>query len=139
MENKISHEGVIDSIGKSLVRVRIFQAAACAACKVASQCNTAEAKEKIIDVPVDDVSRWQVGQAVVVSTKGSTAGMAATIAFGIPLLLMLVVLLSTLSAGASEGTAAVAMLGVTAAYYLVIWLFRSRLARSISFYIEEEH
>lgn len=137
MENSIRHEGVIDSIERTLVRVRINQTAACASCKIASQCHTSESKEKIIDVHVDDASRWQAGQAVTVCTNASMAGKAAAIAFGIPLLLMLAALLAALSAGWSEGVAALLMIGILAVYYIVVWAFRSRLSKNISFYLEE--
>ncbi len=136
MENLIRHEGVIDSIEGTLVRVRILQAAACASCKVASKCHTAEMKEKIIDVQCSDTARWKVGQNVTVSTSAHSAGKAALIAFGIPLLLMLVVLVATLSTGCNEGKAALLMLGTVALYYIIVWLCRSRLEKDIAFHLE---
>ena len=64
MNNKIRHEGIIDSIERECVHVRILQTSACAACKVAGYCNAAEAKEKIVDVYHTDVSGLKVGDAV---------------------------------------------------------------------------
>ena len=135
---QIRHEGVVESIEEGLVRVRILQASACAACKVASKCHTAEAKEKIIDVMVDgrEAFRWEKGQAVTVSTSGTMAGRALFLGFGLPLLLMLAVLVASMTAGGSEGMAAVLMMASLVPYYIGLWFFRTRIAHSISFQIE---
>ena len=50
MSQKISHSGVVESILDGCVKVRIIQTSACAACKVASHCNAAESKVKIVDI-----------------------------------------------------------------------------------------
>ena len=137
MENPIRHEGIIETIEAGHVQVRILQTSACAGCKVAAHCTTAEAREKLIDVRVTDGSRWQVGQQVVVSTEGTMAGKALLIGFGLPLLLMLALLVMALAAGCSEGMTALLMLGSLFPYYLAVWLCRDRIARQISFRIEE--
>lgn len=135
---QIRHEGIVESVEDGLVRVRILQASACAACKVASRCHTAEAKEKIIDVAVDgsEAFRWQKGQTVTVGTSSAMAGRALLLGFGIPLLLMLIVLVVTLAAGGSEGMAALLMMASLIPYYIGLWLCRNLIARSISFHIE---
>lgn len=135
---QIRHEGIVESVEESLVRVRILQASACAACKVASKCHTAEAKEKIIDVAVDgqEAFRWQKGQTVTVCTSETMAGRALMLGFGAPLLLLLAVLVGTKMAGGSEGLAALMMMVSLVPYYLGLWLFRNHIARSISFHIE---
>ena len=128
----------MESVEEGLVRVRILQASACAACKVASRCHTAEAKEKIIDVTVDgrEAFRWEKGQTVTVCTSETMAGRALLLGFGIPLLLMLVVLVGTKMAGGTEGLAALMMLLSLVPYYIGLWFFRNSIARSISFQIE---
>jgi hypothetical protein len=64
--NVISHIGVVDSIAEGMVCVRIVQSSACSACKVASYCNSAESKEKIIEVRCSDADSYAVGQKVTV-------------------------------------------------------------------------
>ena len=128
----------MESVKEGLVRVRILQASACAACKVASKCHTAESKEKIIDVTVEghEAFNWKKGQAVTVCTSGTMAGRALLLGFGVPLLIMLIVLVATLAAGCSEGMAALLMIVSLIPYYIGLWLFRNRIARTISFQIE---
>ena len=128
----------MESVKEGLVRVRILQASACAACKVASKCHTAESKEKIIDVTVEghEAFNWKKGQAVTVCTSGTMAGRGLLLGFGVPLLIMLIVLVATLAAGCSEGMAALLMIVSLIPYYIGLWLFRNRIARTISFQIE---
>ena len=62
--NDISHEGTIISIEKENLRVRIIQNSACASCKIAGHCQTAESKEKIIEVTTPDYADFSVGDKV---------------------------------------------------------------------------
>lgn len=150
MENVIRHDGIIESIEGSNIKVRIItttptnghpsskeEGNGCASCKVASHCHASEAKEKIVDVSMPpDSHEWRVGQSVVIFTQASMAGKALLIGFGLPLLLMLIVLAVTMAAGCSEGMVAMLMLGSLLPYYLIVWLLREKLARQLSFQIE---
>ena len=138
MENQIRHDGIVESVENGHVRVRIVQTSACAGCKVAAHCHTSEAKEKLVDVHVDkDTSRWHVGQQVIVTAQSSMASKALLIGFGFPLVLMLAVLVVLNTAGCGEGMTALLMLGVLIPYYIIVWLLRQHIARTISFRIEE--
>lgn len=118
------------------VQVRVVQMAACAACKVASACHASEMKEKLIDV-YHCGHRLNVGDEVTVVASTATAGRALMLGFGYPLILMLVVLIAMQFIGATEGATALAMLGSLIPYYLLIWTMRRRLARQLTFWIEE--
>lgn len=138
MDKEISHEGIVESIQDGVIEVRINQASACNGCKVAAHCHASESKEKLIAVHApDDMAKWQVGQAVTVTTQSSMAGRALLLAFGVPLLLMLLALTIALAAGSSEGVAALLALGVLLPYYLVLWFFRHRIGRDITFEIKD--
>ena len=147
---EIRHEGIIDSIDSDgHVRVRITQMAACAGCKVAAHCNASEQKVKMVDVyekPTPNPSpgegrdslRYKVGDSVVVATSEAAAGRALLLGFGLPLILLLVVLAVMLMAGCNEGVSAITALVVLLPYYLVLWLCRDRIAGNISFRIIEK-
>ena len=64
------------------------------------------------------------------------AGRALMLGFGLPLVLMLVVLIVAMAAGCSEGITALFMLGSLVPYYLLVWLLRDRIARQILFRLE---
>jgi sigma-E factor negative regulatory protein RseC len=135
MNSRIRHVGVVDSIEHSHVRVRIVQAAACSACKVASHCNASEAKEKIIDV-YTDANGLRIGEEVVVSTSGSTASRATLIGFVIPLGILVGVLFVMKILGYSDEASALWAMGALIPYYICVWLLRERIAKSISFQLE---
>ena len=137
MGEKITHAGVVEHIDGSRVRVRIVQTSACAACKVSGHCNAAEAKEKLVDVFTASASQLKVGDAVTVAASRQMATQALLLAFGLPLVIMLAVLLAVLSLTGREGLSALCALGALLPYYGVLWLFRGRLQQRMAFWIEE--
>ena len=136
MSQKIRHDGIVDSIEEGCVHVRVLQSTACGACKVAGYCNAAEAKEKLIDVYTIRAANYQVGDTVTVSVSQSMASRALMWAFGLPLVLMIVVLVFVLWQTGNEGLAAQSSLLVLIPYYGLLFLLRHRMRQQIFFEIE---
>ena len=136
MNQRITHSGVVDSVEDGCVHVRIVQTSACAACKVASYCNAAESKEKMIDVFCDSVAEYKIGQQVIVSTSGQVAAKALLWAFGIPFVLLMVVLVLVLLLTGNEGWAALGALVALVPYYIMLWLLRDKMREQLAFRIE---
>lgn len=139
MSQKISHSGVVERIEGDCIKVRIVQTSACAACKVASHCNAAESKVKIVDVFGCDTANYSTGQEVTVWASRDVANRALLLGFGVPFLLLVCVLLIALRLTANEGLAALWALGSLVPYYFALWLLRNRIQRGISFQIEEKN
>ena len=137
MNNNISHPGVVDRVEDDCVKVRIVQTSACAACKVASHCNAAESKVKVVDVYGADTARYQVGQEVTVWASREVANKALLLGFGLPFLLLITVLVVVLNLTDNEGVAALVSLGALLPYYFLLWLCRNSIHQQISFRIEE--
>lgn len=136
MSNKIKHNGVVDGVEESCVRVRILQSSACSACKVAAHCNASETKEKIIEVQVADAVKYQLGDSVVVVADTAVGFRASLYGYLLPLLLMVVVLVAVLKITQSEGYAAVSALGILIPYYIGLYLLRNKLRNKLSFSLE---
>ena len=136
MSQKISHSGVVERIEGDCIKVRIVQTSACAACKVASHCNAAESKVKVVDVFGFDTTKYATGQEVTVWASRDVANRALLLGFGVPFLLLVCVLLIALRFTANEGVAALLALGSLVPYYFALWLLRDRIQRGISFQIE---
>ena len=136
MNQRITHSGVVDSVEDGCVHVRIVQTSACAACKVASYCNASESKEKMIDVYCDNVAAYKVGQQVTVSTSGQVAAKALLWAFGVPFVLLMVVLVLVLLLTGNEGWAALGALAALVPYYIILWLLRDKMREQLAFRIE---
>ncbi len=137
MNDKISHSGTIESIVDGCVKVRILQTSACAACKVASHCNAAESKVKIVDVmDVTDTSSLKVGDEVIVSASRHVANRALLLGFGFPFLILVGVMVMVLWLTSNEGIAAISGLIALAPYYGVLFLFRNKIRQRLSFSLE---
>ena len=137
MSTKISHAGIVESIGEGCVQVRILQTSACAACKVAGHCHASESKEKIVDVfNVGDVSHLKVGDSVVVTASRDVANRALLLGFGVPFLILVSVLVIMLQLVSEEGLAALAALAALLPYYGLLYLMRDRIQQKMAFSIE---
>ena len=136
VHTKISHSGIIESIAEGCVKVRILQTSACAACKVAAHCNASESKEKIVEVMCSDASGYRKGQEVVVCASRDVANKALLLAFGVPFLVLVGVLVLVLKLTGNEGVAALSGLLALVPYYLVLYFFRRRIREQLAFYIE---
>ena len=136
MNNKISHSGIIHSIEDGCIRVQIVQTSACAACKVASHCNAAESKIKMVDVMSNNTSGYKVGQEVTVWASKDVANRALMLGFGVPFLLLICVLMVALKLTGNEGVAALAAIASLVPYYVALWLMRDKIQQHISFNLE---
>ena len=135
MAQDIRHEGVVDSIGGQTVIVRITQSSACGGCQVRNMCRAAESKEKLVEVDMTGAESLSVGQTVTV-VAGERMGMTAVLlAFGLPLLLLLIALIAAMWVSGSEKIAAIASIGVLVPYYIVLFLCRGRIKKDFGFRI----
>ena len=135
MAQDIRHEGVVDSIGGQTVIVCITQSSACGGCQVRNMCRAAESKEKLVEVDMTGAESLSVGQTVTV-VAGERMGMTAVLlAFGLPLLLLLIALIAAMRVSGSEKIAAIASIGVLVPYYIVLFLCRGRIKKDFGFRI----
>lgn len=135
MSNTIKHAGVVDGVEAGCVKVRILQSSACSGCKVASHCNAAETKEKLIEVQDANAASYHVGDTVTIVADVAVGFRASLYGYLLPLLLMVAALVVVLACSHSEGAAAISALGVLVPYYIVLYLFRNKLKQSLSFAI----
>ena len=136
MYNKISHPGIVESVSDGCVKVRILQASACGACKVAGHCHAAESKEKIVEVCCCNTDAYSTGQEVTVSTSGVVANRALLLGFGIPFLVLVGVLVMVLLMTDNEGLSALCGLAALVPYYGILYLCRDHISRQLMFYLE---
>lgn len=136
MVDNISHSGVVESVGDGCVHVRIVVTSACAACKVAGYCNAAESKEKVVDVYTAKSAAYVVGQAVTVSASRQVATHALLLAFGLPFVILVAVLVGVLLLTGDELWAALGGLLALVPYYGILWLFRQKVRDRLAFQIE---
>ncbi|MBR5728775.1 MAG: SoxR reducing system RseC family protein [Prevotella sp.] len=137
MSNKISHSGIVDSIGNDCLHVRILQASACGSCKAAAHCNAAERKEKIVDVyGIADAKAYRVGQPVNVVASTGTGMRAVVLAFVIPFVILIAVLFAGSLLTDDEGLLALVSIACLVPYYLILYMWRDKLQQKFIFYVE---
>lgn len=135
-KGKITHEGVVESVENGHVRVRIIQTSACSSCQVKAMCASAEATEKVIDV-WNAMGNHKVGDEVVVCGSLTMGRNAVWLAFGLPLVIMVLWIVAALNIlGLGELASILGALGILAVYYALLACFKNRLSRHFSFWIE---
>ena len=90
-----------------------------------------------MDVSTSAATAYAVGQQVMVSTSQAVANRALLLGFGLPFVVLVVVLFVVLRLTGDEAVAALSGLGALAPYYLLLWLLRRQIGQRVSFEIEE--
>lgn len=135
-KQEISHTGHIVSISGDRASVEIVSEPACAACRAAGLCGMAESGRKTVDVPLPGRTSWKVGQEVEVCL-GRTQGLKAVfLSYGVPLLVLLILILTLSSIGMSDLAAGLISIGGAGLYYLVLYLFRKKIEGGYEFYMK---
>lgn len=132
MAHIIKHNGTVESIEHTHIRVKIRQAAACATCAGKQLCHSAESKEKVIDVYTTDAPSYTAGQQVEVQIRISQGLNAVFMAYGLPLILLLAILTLVITLTGDELAGTLAALSVLAVYYLIIYIRRDTITRKFS-------
>lgn len=136
MKAEVGHTGTVVSMTSQVTVVSIQQHGACSECHAAGLCGMADLVEKTVEVPTDPYASYGVGDQVQVVLKASMGMKAVWLAYCIPLLVLLAVILGLIGLGLGEVPAGLSGIGAVALYYLVLWLFRSRLKNEYVFTIK---
>lgn len=136
MSQTIHHEGVVESLEGTVVRVRIMQASACSACHAHGVCMAADSKEKIVEALCEDHT-LQAGDKVDVVIAERTGWKAILLAYILPFVVLMGVLGGMNLSGESEAIAGVVAICAVGMYYIVLHFFRHRLQREFSFQIRK--
>jgi sigma-E factor negative regulatory protein RseC len=133
----IEHEGIIERISGNLVVVRILQQSACSACHAKGVCMAADSKEKLVEV-TDSSGRFRENERVIIEGKESMGYKAVFWAFVLPLVILILTLILTLSLlNFNETKAAISAMTALIPYYLLLYLLRKKMANSFQFTIKK--
>ncbi len=135
-KNEIVHAGTVIEVTPDFTSVEIVSSSACSGCHAKGLCGMSEEQEKVIMVPTDPYTPYEVGDQVQVYTKMTMGLKAVWISYVIPLFILMILILSLYSVIGNEFLrGGIAIAGV-AVYYFVIWLLRDRLSDQFEFYIK---
>ena len=138
MADIIKHRGIVEKVDGSHIVVRIVQTSACSACSAKGLCNASESKEKQIDVYEVNPS-YQIGEEVMVCGTTSMGMRAVLLAFGVPLLILVLALGVSMKLTGEDAllSSGIALLSVVP-YYTAIYFCKDKLNRTFSFTIEKK-
>lgn len=135
MAELISHKGKVISSGQGIISVEIVSESACSACHAAGLCGMSESRKKIVEVPAVHGRDFSVGQEVEVCLAPKTGLKAVLLSYVIPAMILLILILSLPLIGLGELAGGLLAVAGVALYYLILYLFKGRLAGEYEFYI----
>lgn len=136
--NNITHTGKVINIFRDTVTVTVESTEACGGCASQSACSLGvQSNTRNILVNTPDASSYSVGEQVMVSARTQLGLMAVALCYFVPAVVLVGSLAAAVLLGVSEGASAGISLLSVALYYGVLWLFRGKIARKVSFTIEK--
>ncbi|MBR1549901.1 MAG: SoxR reducing system RseC family protein [Bacteroidales bacterium] len=128
----MNHPGTVLSVNKKSVTVQIESVSACASCQAHSRCGFAESKTKTLDIPTprlhnSTTPRLQPGDPVLVTIDTSHGLLAVLIAYLLPAVLLIGVIVVLSFAGLPEWAVILISLAALGLYILLLVLFRQRI------------
>ena len=129
MDRIASHDGVVTRLLDGRVEVKIEAVSACATCAAHGRCGFAESKDKTVEVPAADWRNYAVGEAVTVHIDESRGMLAVWLAYVLPALLMLAVIIGLSLAHVPEWAVVLGGFAVLGLYILVLYLRRRKVEK----------
>ena len=134
-EKSVTHKGTIIEITPECIRVEIINKSMCAACHAKGFCSAGDTKDKIIDVEYYNNGEFAVGDEVEVIMNRSMGFKAVWISYVVPLVILLIFFLTLQGLGFSELHSGLFALLAVCVYYLMVYLFKDKLANKFVFTI----
>lgn len=134
---EISHKGRVVSVGPEFTAVEIVSESACSSCHAKGFCTLGDSKIKIVELPSSGWMQLKPGDEVELLLQASMGHKAVWLAYVVPLVVLVAVLLGMNAAGMGELCSGLAAIAAIALYYLVLWLFRERLKSEYIFKIKK--
>lgn len=138
IDGVIEHTGSVVSVDGGHAVVKVLQTSACTACKAKKFCQSNENKEKLVDVFGIDDKKIKVGEEVTVCATASMGSRALMLAFLLPLVVLVGMLVVVLWMTDNEPLACLVGVGALIPYYIVLYLMKDRIQRKFVFWIKKE-
>ncbi|MCF8381119.1 MAG: SoxR reducing system RseC family protein [Bacteroidales bacterium] len=132
----IEHDGFIEQITDSELKVRFVSMAACASCHASGVCNASDMQDKEVWIKRDNRS-FRIGEKVNIIMGTEQGGRAVMIGYVYPFLSLLLTLLILNSFGMKELLSGIISLAILIPYYLIVYLLRNYINQKFSFSIRK--
>jgi sigma-E factor negative regulatory protein RseC len=132
----IQHTGKILSVEKNIAEISLQKTSACAACHAKSACISADNKERLITAKIDP-KEYSIGEEVQVNLKTGQGYKAVLLAYVIPFLIILSVLIAGEAMILPEWQSGLLSLAIAALYFGVLKLFGEKMTNTMTFEVEK--
>jgi len=133
MNEYIEHEGIIMTLNGSNATVKIIQQSACSGCHAKSACTAADRADKEIDAELGEIGDFKLGEQVLLRGSNRIGMEAVLLAFVVPFVLIVALLLFFSFLGLDDGLAAISSLGLLSIWYAILYLIRDKLTKRFVF------
>lgn len=137
MEEIISHPAIVKKITDKGIEVIILVQNSCNSCHAKSVCQLSDQAEKVMIIE-DTSTEFIPGEKVEIEMKESHGFQAVLIAYILPVILIILVMLPCILMKVAEGWLALSGITVVILYFLLLYFFRDRLKKRFSFRIKKQ-
>lgn len=134
MPQGVEHKAVITAVNDGSVTVEVSPGGRCGGCGIAFVC-AAKGDRIVMDVPVSGCCGYERGQSVTVIASRRSEWVALWFGIALPCVLLLCSVMGLLWAGVASSLAAFSGIVVIAVYYLILYIFRKKVAGSVKWVI----
>ena len=132
-----SHLGTVKAVREGSVDVEIESTSACATCQAHSRCGFAESKNKTVSVPTDQWQSYSEGNEVKVNIDESRGMLAVWIAYVLPALVMIGIIVALSTMGAAEWLVAIGAIAALGLYVGALYLLRNKIGKKFTLTVEK--
>lgn len=132
----IEHSGIVKKLADDSIIVSIVKNTGCVSCQAKESCNLSETEEKEIEVKQNSSSS-SVGEKVLVYYNQSLGFRALFLAYVLPFIIVLLVLITLSLIGLSESVAGLISLGSLLPYFLLLYFTKNKQKKTFSFSIKK--
>ncbi len=136
-KERIEHKGRVVEFTPETMIVEFINKSACSACHAKSVCMASDERIKVVEVDRTPYSKFEVGEEVNICLAPTLGYKAVWIAYVIPLIILIILLLILPRFFENELYAGLGSLGVLVVYYIVLYFFRGKLDKKFVFIIEK--
>lgn len=138
MNRELRHEGTVIAVMDDKVTVEIPVSSACAQCHAKAVCGSDIGQMRIISVKRVNDGHYRKGDKVVVSISRGMGMKAVLLAYIIPFVVLLVLLLTLQRILENEVITGFVSIGAVSVYYVTLAVFRKKIDMGFKFNIVEK-
>ncbi|MBO7553282.1 MAG: SoxR reducing system RseC family protein [Bacteroidaceae bacterium] len=133
MGNTVRYHGIVKEVSDGHLQVGIMKSSACGGCTIKGHCNSAEAKERMVDVDDPSAYLYHEGQDVWIVGSSSIGWKALGYGIVFPFFVVFISLFVFSAWIKNDLWAALSALGMLIPYYIILYSNREKMKKQLSF------